>query len=391
MAKDRIQDTFDYLQARALANDLPQVLPRDVDAFEDLVNQRNAAITGAALSLNWSWYNTRPSESLRHAIRAYLLASICNGDITTAGAGAEAILVKQRTAAWLHAETAQRLRQALGLADPMNLQAMRYRLQAAGHGTQRAQAVCKAQDFPPEQLLDVINQAHKLAVVVIDMQSDGDVGQHRYYGHRTVIEHQQAVLQQAAALKLIVYDIVIDAAGAAEWGNAYRLGDLSSKQRQAIVERQRRGSYAEAARVQTVGVLRNLYHGSQLRHIPKPTHPTFVGTLFAEHLADDGIEAVVVMGYDANQCVKATVFGVPSVTRDEALREPTGAEVAEVMRLNPALTVQQAQRQAAPTRQVTDPYVPGLLDLGLRVYTSRAILASSYAPLDPEWAALSGR
>jgi hypothetical protein len=126
-----------------------------------------------------------------------------------------------------------------------------------------------------------------------------------------------------------------------------------------------------------------------VRHIPKPSHPTFTGTLFAEHLKADGIKSVVVMGYDANQCIKATVFGVPSETREEAERLPSGDEVAAVMERHPTLTLQEAQRRATPTKKVTSPYVPGLLDRNIKVITSRAVMASSYRALEPEWGVIS--
>jgi hypothetical protein len=60
------------------------------------------------------------------------------------------------------------------------------------------------------------------------------------------------------------------------------------------------------------------------------------------------------------------------------------------MRKEPTLTLAQAQAKATPTKPVTVPYVPGLLDRDITVLTSRAVLASSYAPLDEEWAMLAG-
>jgi hypothetical protein len=128
---------------------------------------------------------------------------------------------------------------------------------------------------------------------------------------------------------------------------------------------------------------------SSARRIPKPTHPAFAGTLFAEHLKRDGINAVIVMGYDANQCIKATVFGVPSETRNEAEREPKGSEVEAMMKLHPELTVQEAQKRATPTKKVTSRYIPGLLDREIDVVTSRAVMASSGRALESEWGIIS--
>jgi nicotinamidase-related amidase len=391
MPKDRIEDTFAYLNARATAGELPNLKAHDVGAFKTLVEQDDRTNGGAALSLNWSWYNTRPSESVRHAIRGYLLASIYSGDVTATATAAEATLVKQRNAGWLHTRIARRLSDVLGLSDRANINAVDYMLQARGAGTRRAKATCISENYPIPQLMEGYGKLERTAIVLIDMQSEGDVGQHRYYGDQTVLQHQQAVLRKAAELKWIVYDIVIDPGGAAEWGNAYALSDLSSKTRGEIMERQRRPSYARDANIKTIGLLSNLYTGARVRHIPKPSHPTFVGTLFGDHLEDDGVKSVIVMGYDANQCVKATVFGVPSETREEAEREPTGKEVEAVMKEFPNLTVQAAQKRATPTKTVTTPYTPGLLDRGVDVITARCVLASGYAPLDPEWARLSER
>ncbi len=157
-----------------------------------------------------------------------------------------------------------------------------------------------------------------------------------------------------------------------------------------MLNRQRRLSYGDRAAVKTIAVLRDYFKaGTRVRHIPKPTHPAFAGTLFAEHLEEDGIKAVIVMGYDANQCIKATVFGVPSETRNEAAGEPKASEVEVQMKLNPKLTVQEAQKLATPTKEVTSSYIPGLLDRKIEVITSRAVMASSYRALESEWGIIS--
>ena len=142
--------------------------------------------------------------------------------------------------------------------------------------------------------------------------------------------------------------------------------------------------------MKTIPVLRDYFKaGTRVRHIPKPTHPAFAGTLFAEHLEQDGISAVIVMGYDANQCIKATVFGVPSETREEAVGIPKGSDVEAVMKLHPELSVQEAQKRATPTKKVTSRYIPGLLDRKIAVITSRAVMASSYRALESEWGIIS--
>jgi hypothetical protein len=283
MPKDRLRDTLDYLTARAGAGNLPSVGIREVADFEKKVRHVDRTNAGNALSLGWSRLDrNRPDENTRHAIRAYLLASIYNSDVTATGAHAEAVKVKTFGTDWLHRKIAKRIRQYLCLDDPIK-----------------------------------------------------DLGRH---------------------------------------------------EKAEILKRQRRLSYGDEAAVQTIAVLRDYFKaGTRVRHIPKPSHPTFTGTLFAEQLEADAIKAVVVMGYDANQCIKATVFGVPSETREEAQREPSAKEVEGVMKLHPKLTVQEAQKQATPMKKVTIPYVPGLLDRNITVITSRAVMASSYRALEPEW------
>jgi nicotinamidase-related amidase len=391
MAKDRIEDTFKYLTDRAVAGELPNVRSNDVADFRLLFNRNDLSNGGALLSLDWSWYNSRPSDSVRHAIRAYLLVSLYTYDVLPTAVKTEAASVKLKTAAWLHQQIAERLEQLLGLRDPANIACVLYELQARGHDTHRALPTCSRLGLPLEVSMDLLHKSSKSAIVLIDMQATSDVGQRRYCGDRTVLEHQVAVLKKAAKLKWIIYDIVIDIADASAWGNPFALKDLSSKQKLAIVKEQRKPEYAQGAHIKTIGLLRDLYRGAQVRHIPKPTHPSFYGTLFREHLEADGVKTVIVMGYDANQCVKATVFGMPSETREEAQREPTAKEVEVEMKRNPALTVQQAQKLATPMRTVVTDYIPGLLDCDIAVVTARCVLASSYAPLDAEWSVLSGR
>jgi len=391
MAKDRLKDTIDHLEALANAGGLVNIKASDIKSFKSLVEGDDKTNNGAVLSLDWSWYNaTRPSKIIRHTIRAYLLVSLYNDDLLPANTKAEAVRIKMSTTQWFNAQISQKLSELLGLDDPMNINGILFKSGAAGHGTHRATAVCVRQKHPIVPLMSWLNRRGKTAVVVIDMQSGGDVGQLRKYGDKTVLECQQAVLRKAASMNLVIYDIVIDANDAGGFGPAYDLATASQERKDEIVARQRRPSYAEAATIKTTGVLRNLYTGGLVRHIPKPSHPSFIGTLFAEHLEQDGIESVIVMGYDANQCVKATVFGAPSVTREEGVRMPTAAEVTAEMERNPALSMQQAQKLATPMHTVTDPYTRGLLDRRIDVFTSRSILASGYAPLDQEWTVLAG-
>jgi hypothetical protein len=73
---------------------------------------------GNVLSLGWSQLDkNRPSENTRHAIRAYLLASIYNNNLAATGAYAEAVRVKTLGLDWLHRKIAKKLREFLCLDD----------------------------------------------------------------------------------------------------------------------------------------------------------------------------------------------------------------------------------------------------------------------------------
>jgi nicotinamidase-related amidase len=393
MQKDRLKDTFDYLKARAKANHLAGVGVPAIEGLRRKVAEADLTNGGNALSLGWTRFDySRPDQDTRHAIRAYLLVSIYNGDINATNTAAAASNVKTRGVQWLHKKIAKGIKRCLGKnGDPINTNACVYELRAPGRGTKRASAVYSQLDRSVEdELLRRVNKSQKVAVVLIDMQASSDVGEYRSYGGKTILEHQQAVLEVARENDVVIYDIVIDAIGAHEFGNAYTLKNLGGEAKEKILERQRRNSYGEKAGIQTIPELSKYFRGGKgVRHIPKPSHPTFLGTLFAEHLEEDGIKSVVIMGFDANQCIKATVFGVPSETREEAEREPKANEVEAVLRQNPKLTLEQAQKQATPTKAVTTPYIPGLLDKGIKVITSRAVMASSYMALDDEWGKLA--
>ncbi|MFT6909147.1 MAG: nicotinamidase-related amidase [Oleiphilaceae bacterium] len=388
MAKDRIADTIVFLKNQANGGQLTNIKENDISIFKSLVEKVDKTNQGAVLSLNWSRYNTRPAKELRHAIRAHLLTSIYTGDIAANAVATEASRVKNNTAQWFNKETSKRLQKILGLNDPKNTHSVQYLLKSAGHDANRAEPVCSRIKYPILTLMDIMSGEVKPAIVLIDMQATGDIGQNRHYGGVTVLDHQKAILKKAGDLGWIIYDIVVDPVGAAEWGNSYKVSD--SEQKQEIIERQRRASYQASAGIKTNGILSDQFGGARVRHIPKPTHPAFIGTLFAEHLEQDGVNLVIVMGYDANVCIKATVFGVPSETLEEAERQPTGQEVEAIMKKFPALSLKEAEKRATPTKSVLYPYTKGLLDRNIEVITSRSILASSSKPLESEWNILSG-
>jgi nicotinamidase-related amidase len=393
MAKDRIEDTFAHLEKEARAGQLGSLNDRDIDELKKQVKRNDRLRGGDVLSLNWSWYNKRPSDDERHAIRGYLLASIYNRDIRPDQATAEATRVKNFGMPWLRREITARISDYLGLLDPGNTRGVLFQVGKKGGGNQRAQAVCDRRDLAVEDEMQTLHLSDRaIAVVLIDMQSTGDVGQHRIYGGKSVLSHQQAVLKAAAELHMIVYDIVIDPDDARKLDPRNRpVVDLEPEEKLELVKRQRRDSYAQAANIKTVSVLRDLYGGgAQVRHIPKPSHPSFIGTLFAEHLRADGIETVVVMGYDANQCIKATVFGAPGEERMQTDHNPTDKEVSALREKEQGLSLQQAVDRLTTKKKVVTPYTPGILDLEIDVLTSRAVMASSARPLEEEWGILAG-
>jgi hypothetical protein len=143
--------------------------------------------------------------------------------VTATGAHAEAVKVKTNGTPWLHRKIAKRIRKFLCLDDPINTQAILYQLGKKGGGDERATGVSKRLDLRVEdELARRAQRDDAIGVVLIDMQSGGDVGQNRHYGGKTILEHQQAVLALVQESKIVVYDIVIDAKGADEFGGTFR-------------------------------------------------------------------------------------------------------------------------------------------------------------------------
>ena len=392
MAKDRIEETFAHLKKEARDGQLGTLKEREIDELKEQVQRDDRIQGGAALSLNWSWYNKRPSDDERHAIRGYLLASIYNRDIRADQAHAEAVTVKNFGMTWLRQQITRRISGFLGLLDPNNVRAVRYKVGTKGAGKTRATGVGTRLDLAVEDEMQALYKIERtVAVVLIDMQPGGDNGQYRIYADKTVLAHQQAVLKAAAELHMIVYDIVIDPDDAKALDPLQRpVQSLTGEEKAVLVARQRRDSYAEKAHIKTVSVLRDLYGGgAQVRHIPKPSHPSFIGTLFAEHLAADGIKTAVVMGFDANQCIKATVFGAPGDERMQVEYEPKSDEVFAYAQKE-KVTTAKALETLTRKKKVVTPYTHGLLDLDIDVLTSRAVMASTARPLEGEWGILAG-
>ncbi len=91
--------------------------------------------------------------------------------------------------------------------------------------------------------------------------------------------------------------------------------------------------------------------------IKKPTHNSFDGTVLDEEMQKTACKYWVIFGFNANQCVAATIFGSKSTT---VLKSET--------------TVMDGLGR--PQKRYEMAWCPGALDRGYSVITSRLILAS---------------
>jgi nicotinamidase-related amidase len=163
-----------------------------------------------------------------------------------------------------------------------------------------------------ERMDELLGTGQRLGLVLIDVQAQHIGLENRYDGTTTVLENMQAVLARASVSKIPVMEFWM--------GHS----DGPSK---------------------TIPEIRAMLPARRATR-RKPTHNAFEGTDLDAWLKRERVKYVVIMGYNANQCVGATVFG----------------------------------GMGRPTAQGT-PYIPGLLDRGYHVLTSRSILASGDAPL----------
>ena len=177
--------------------------------------------------------------------------------------------------------------------------------------------------------------AQAVGVMVIDMQRV-DVGTEQHVpGRGTVAANQAAVLQAANGLGLTVFHIRIVRVG-------YAHGNTNDPSIAEVVDN------LPAA------------DSGRLVSIDKPYYNSFQGTALAEELAGrsggvqvrPAITTMIVMGFDANTCVKNTIFGTPAA--DEYTADG----------------------------KVHRAYLNGLLDRDIQVITSRLVLASGASTLD---------
>ncbi|HEY3823940.1 MAG TPA: isochorismatase family protein [Bryobacteraceae bacterium] len=170
--------------------------------------------------------------------------------------------------------------------------------------------------LPVHEAMIGLSQHIRLGVILIDVQNR-EVAQvdQRWNGVATILDNMCDVLDKANEMDLPVMEFWMAERAEADLAKQGTLRELSQR-------------------------LRNRANVTTEK---KPTHNAFEGTGLATWLERNRLVggSCVVMGYNANQCVGATIFG--GVGR--------------------------------PTARGT-PYIPGLLDRGVNVLSSRGILAS---------------
>ncbi|HEX7640074.1 MAG TPA: isochorismatase family protein [Burkholderiaceae bacterium] len=207
----------------------------------------------------------------------------------------------------------------------------------AGSGGSRAIAdsawlKCSLED----QMLQIHQdgEAGSTCVIVIDMQAkpghtlnDGKTA----YNSASVIDNQVSVLEAAAAYGMHVVEIRI----------ATELNSKNSDDGPEV-----RVVHDDPTLPQLTDVMATV-DKSRFVSIAKPFYNSFQGTTLEAELRERGITQAIVMGFDANLCVRNTIFGTPA-------------------------TVKYTKEGAVPVA-----YLAGLLDRGIPVLTSRVVLASS--------------
>ena len=183
-------------------------------------------------------------------------------------------------------------------------------------------------------VLHARGDAGTTGVIVIDMQAkdghtlrDGETA----YNSASVIDNQVSVLEAAAAYGMHVIEIRI----------ATELNKKESDD--GPVTRVFHNDPTLPALTDVMATVGN----AKFVSITKPFYNSFQETVLERELTDRGIQRVIVMGFDANLCVRNTIFGTPATSK------------------------------YTEKGKVAVPYERGLLDRGIDVLTSRVVLASS--------------
>lgn len=217
-------------------------------------------------------------------------------------------------------------------------------LSRRGLGRVRAVAKSKWLKCSIEDHMHKINEddrANSTCVILIDMQvptgptAPAALCYETRYNSYTVIENQASVLEAGVAYGMHVFEIRIVRKFAMTDTHVSGERSFNDPTLPALVEAMR--PCAPEKKVE----------------IDKPYFNSFQGTGLEDELRKRGIRLAIVMGYEANTCVRNTIFG----TTEEPAYGPEG--------------------------KYTMPYQPGLLDRGISVLTSRVVLAGT--PLVPEY------
>lgn len=357
---NRLNDTITFLRENKGKLHLSE---QDIRLLEHRVEEHDRIGGGASLSLNWSWYESRPGKAARKSIRAYILISIYNGEIVAAGASGLADRLKTKGEDEINRDLSRKIKDFVA-APQIFTRAVEYTLGAAGGGKIRAVARGVLQDTTvPLTMGDVL--LGRVAVMLIDMQDNvGGITTKSFDGEDQV-QHMAEVLKVAGNLNMRVYEIVIDKDAALKGG--------------------KRG------KVSTIQALKqHIPESPRCRFMPKPYFNSFQDTPLAAWLKEDKIKTVVVMGYDANLCVKNTIFGTPEDFEVLSGRKRTKSEVEEWRLETPNSELYKEHMIPLIEDKRLRGYLPGLLDKGYIVITSRAIAASGLMTLEEDYGPITG-
>jgi|SRR5579863_4738136 len=218
-------------------------------------------------------------------------------------------------------------------------------LTPSSHGAGAARAVadsqwlkCSIEDHM-QQLYDD-GHADSTCVIVIDMQAkDGYAvsGADIEYNSNSVVDNQVSVLEAAAQYGMHVFEVRIE-----KWINRKDEADGPET----------RYFHKDPTLPEIIAAMR-LSAADKFVSMTKPYYNSFQETELEDELRNRGIRLAIVMGFDANLCVRNTIFGTPAAIE---MIPPT------------------ADNRSG---RVDRPYLRGLLDRDISVLTSRVVLASS--------------
>jgi hypothetical protein len=186
----------------------------------------------------------------------------------------------------------------------------------------------------------------RIGILIIDVQTSDKLGAlaeanrvsdglHVKYDSQSVLQNQADVVALATELKLPIFNVT-----ASLTGNMRTVDALTSK------------FPANNENVHDFNKSNNNVMGDMdLNNSPK-----FLKTL-EDQLGKEGNRYLVVMGFNANQCVQGSVFGNEGIKDYETIYG----------------------------KQKGYPKVKGLLEYGFTIITARTILASATAPLEAAW------